>query len=129
MDNPPLLVTEGLTKHFRISRGWLNRRAAIVRAVDDVSLHIEKGETLALVGESGSGKTTTAKLILRLIEPTSGRVVFNGQPVFALRGVELRRLRKELQVIFQDPRASLNPRKTIFEILRDPVLLHGMASK
>lgn len=129
MNSSPLLVAEGLTKHFRVSRGVLNRRAYLVRAVDDVSLHIETGETLALVGESGSGKTTTAKLVLRLIEPSAGRVTFDGQDVLALRGIELRRLRKHMQVIFQDPRASLNPCKTIFEILRDPLLLHGIASK
>ena len=128
MNNSALLSVEGLTKHF-VPRGMFDRRAVIVRAVDDVSLHIEPGETVALVGESGSGKTTTAKLILRLIEPTAGHIIFNGEDVWMLRGSALRRLRKEMQVIFQDPRASLNPRKTIFEILRDPLLLHGLASK
>ncbi len=129
MNSSPLLVAEGLTKSFRVSHGVLNRRASLVCAVDDVSLHIETGETLALVGESGSGKTTTAKLVLRLIEPSAGRVTFDGQDVLGLRGIELRRLRKTMQVIFQDPRASLNPRKTIFEILRDPLLLHSITSK
>ncbi|MCL4459244.1 MAG: ATP-binding cassette domain-containing protein [Chloroflexi bacterium] len=124
-----MLIAEGLTKHFRMSSGFLNRRPSLVRAVDDVSLEIGTTETLALVGESGSGKTTTARLILRLIEPTAGRVLFQGQDVHALRGMPLRRFRKDVQVIFQDPRAALNPRRTVFEILRDPLLLHGLASQ
>ncbi len=125
----PLLVAQGLTKHFEIASGIFNRQPRVVHALDDVCLEIGPGETLALVGESGSGKTTTGRLILRLIEPTAGTVRFDGRDIFSLRGDELRRFRKDVQVIFQDPRASLNPRKTVLSILRDPLLLHGLAPR
>ncbi len=112
-----LLEVEGLTKHFRT-------RAGSVRAVDGVSFSIGRGETLALVGESGCGKSTTARLVLRLIEPTSGRVCFDGQDITALGGGAMRHLRRRMQIVFQDPFASLNPRMTVGDTLLEPLQIH-----
>ncbi len=105
-----LLEVGDLTKHFPIRRGVLSSISGWVRAVDGVSLRIAPGETLALVGESGSGKTTTGRCILRLLEPTSGSVVFDGVDLLALKPRAMRRMRRQVQVIFQDPYGSLNPR-------------------
>ncbi|WP_158742597.1 ABC transporter ATP-binding protein [Acidisphaera sp. L21] len=113
-----LLEANDLTKHFRT-------RSGLVRAVDGVSFSLARGETLALVGESGCGKSTTARLVLRLIEPTSGGVTFEGQDITNIPSGELRRLRRRMQIVFQDPFASLNPRMTVGDTLDEPLLIHG----
>jgi oligopeptide/dipeptide ABC transporter ATP-binding protein len=124
---PPLLVVRHLTKHFPVRAGWFGPPAQVVRAVDGVSFTVMAGETLALVGESGSGKTTTGRAILRLIEPTSGSVHFGGQDVLALNAPSLRALRREMQIVFQDPFGSLNPRLTIGAAIREGVVVHRLA--
>lgn len=124
---PPLLRVVDLKKHFPVSGGFLGRTTAWVRAVDGISFEIRAGETLGLVGESGSGKTTTGRLLLRLIPATGGRVYFDGKDVFALPAAELRRLRRDMQIVFQDPYASLNPRMTVGEIVEEPLAIHGVA--
>jgi oligopeptide transport system ATP-binding protein len=115
----PLLRAERLVKHFRGG----------IQAVDDVSFEVHPGETFALVGESGCGKSTTGRLVLRLIEPTSGKVWFDGRELSALGERELRSLRREMQVIFQDPYSSLNPRMTVGAMLAEPLFLHGLAKQ
>jgi oligopeptide transport system ATP-binding protein len=111
-----LLRAERLVKHFKA-----------IRAVDDVSFEVEEGQTLALVGESGCGKSTVGRLLLRLIEPTSGKVWFGGRDLFSLPEREVRSLRREMQIIFQDPYGSLNPRMTVGDMLEEPLMLHGLA--
>ena len=123
----PLLRVEGLVKHFPVRAGLFGRKA-LVRAVDGVSFDLDRGETLALVGESGCGKSTTGRLILRLIEATAGRVRFDGQDLQALDANALRAARGAMQIIFQDPNASLNPRMTVGQALEEPLLLHGLAA-
>jgi len=123
-----LLRVESLVKHFPVRRGAFGRTSGMVRAVDGVSFDVAAGETLALVGESGCGKSTTGRLLLRLIEPTSGRVWFDGRDVFALSEPQMRELRGAMQIIFQDPFASLNPRMTIGQTLEEPLALHGLAA-
>ena len=113
-----LLQATGLAKHFRT-------RSGLVRAVDGVSFSLARGETVALVGESGCGKSTTARLVLRLIEPTAGSVQFEGQDITSLPGAQLRRLRRRMQIVFQDPFASLNPRMTVGDTLDEPLRIHG----
>ena len=130
----PLLRVAGLQKLFPIRKGFLKRTAGYVRAVDGVSFHIDEGETLGLVGESGCGKTTTARCVLRAIEPTAGEIfmrVANGSVVELgrLRPAELRALRREMQMIFQDPFTSLNPRMTLLDLVGEPLLVHGMKSR
>ena len=121
----PLLRVDQLVKHFPVRSGlW---RKAHVHAVDDVSFEIEAGETLALVGESGCGKSTTGRLVLRLLEPTSGEVHFEGRDLLALGDRDLRAARRALQIIFQDPYGSLNPRMTVGQMLDEPLMLHGIA--
>ena len=123
----PLLEVENLTRHFTVERGLLfSRTAGEVRAVDGVSFALARGETLALVGESGCGKSTTARLVLRLIEPTAGSVRFEGQDITAMTGEPLRALRKRMQIVFQDPFASLNPRMTVGETLEEPLIVHAI---
>ena len=122
-----LLRVEGLVKHFPVRRGWLGGDGAVVHAVDDVSFALAAGETLALVGESGCGKSTTGRLVLRLLEPTAGKVWFEGRDLFALDDRAMRSERRALQIIFQDPYASLNPRMTVGQTLEEPLALHGLA--
>jgi oligopeptide/dipeptide ABC transporter ATP-binding protein len=122
----PLVEAEGLVKHFAVRSGAvLGRETGQVRAVDGVSFTIAEGETLGLVGESGSGKSTTGRLVLRLIEPTAGRVRFAGTDVLALDAEALRKLRARMQIIFQDPFGALNPRKTVEAIVAEPLLIQG----
>jgi len=123
----PLLEVRDLTKHFPIRKGLLSRTVGHVRAVDGISFDLFAGETLGLVGESGCGKTTTGRCILRLIEPTSGAVRFAGRSVLGLGSRELRSLRREMQIVFQDPYSSLNPRLTIGSMLAEPLAIHGLA--
>lgn len=122
----PLLQVEHLCKYFPVTGGILSRARGEVRAVDDVSFTLNRGETLSLVGESGSGKTTTGRCILRLIEPSSGSVTFDGQDVLSLNTRELRALRKRMQIIFQDPYSSLNPRLTVSATLSEAIGAHGL---
>ena len=122
-----ILDVRSLKKYFPIRSGLLSRVSGQVRAVDDVSFTIERGETLSLVGESGCGKTTTSRCILRAITPTSGEILFKGQDITKLQRKELRPLRRQMQMIFQDPFSSLNPRMTISEIIGEPLLVNGMA--
>jgi oligopeptide transport system ATP-binding protein len=123
-----LLEVHHLVKHFPIRRGVFSRVSGWVRAVDGVSLRIAPGETLALVGESGSGKTTTGRCILRLLEPTSGRVRFDGTDLLALPPRDMRRMRRRIQVIFQDPYGSLNPRMRVGTIVREPLDVHRIGA-
>jgi len=127
MTGTPLLEVAGLTRHYAVRGGLLRGRSAgVVRAVDGVSFSLARGETFGLVGESGCGKSTLARLVLRLIEPTGGTVRFDGQDITALDGERLRRLRRHMQIIFQDPFGSLNPRMTVGEIVEEPLLVHGI---
>jgi oligopeptide/dipeptide ABC transporter ATP-binding protein len=117
----------GLTKHFPITRGIIfQRRIGAVQAVDGVDLDIHAGETLGIVGETGCGKSTTARLIMRLLDATSGEIAFDGRDVTHLKGTALKAMRREMQIIFQDPQSSLNPRKTIGSIIGEPFSIHGM---
>ena len=126
--NVPLLSVENVTKHFPVRRGILRRVTGAVQAVTDISFALRPGETLAVVGESGCGKSTAGRTILRLQEPTSGRVLLNGRDIFALAPAELRAARRDMQMIFQDPFGSLNPRMTVREVIAEPLRLHGIAS-
>jgi oligopeptide/dipeptide ABC transporter ATP-binding protein len=122
----PLVKVERLCKYFPVRRGLFARVRQWVKAVDDVSFTIGKGETLGLVGESGCGKTTVGRTLLRLIPATSGRVLFDGRPILDLPRSELRPLRKRMQIIFQDPYGSLNPRMTVGSAVAEPLRIHGM---
>ncbi|MBM3596638.1 MAG: dipeptide ABC transporter ATP-binding protein [Alphaproteobacteria bacterium] len=127
MTDPVLIEARGLTKHFPLRKGFiLGRNLGTVRAVDGVDFDIRTGETLALVGESGCGKSTTGRLLLRLVEPTAGSIRYKGEDVAALAGEALRARRRDLQIIFQDPVGSLNPRMTVGEILAEPLVIHGI---
>ena len=122
----PLLRAERLVKHFPVRTGLFGRARGAVQAVDDISFELYPGETLALVGESGCGKSTAGKLLLRLIEPTSGRVWFQDRDLQSASAKEIRSLRREMQIIFQDPYGSLNPRMTVGDMLEEPLRLHGL---
>ncbi len=124
----PLLDVRNLVKEFSRSRGWWGR-PTVARAVDSVSFSIEPGETFGLVGESGSGKTTTGRCILRLVEPTSGEVRFQDRDVLALSREELRRMRRDMQIVFQDPYSSLNPRMRARSIVEEPLIIHKLGTK
>lgn len=123
-----LLQVRGLTKHFDVRRGVLRRVVGQVQAVSDVSFDVKAGETLAVVGESGCGKSTIGRAVLRLVEPTAGQVTLEGDDVLSLGPDALRAMRRRMQIIFQDPFASLNPRMTVSETLTEPLVLHGLAT-
>jgi oligopeptide transport system ATP-binding protein len=123
----PLLQLDGVTKHYPVKKGIiLQKQIGSVRAVDGISFKLMPGETLALVGESGCGKSTTARLAMRLIEPTAGTIRYDGTDITHASKKQLRRLRREVQIVFQDPYASLNPRMTVQELLAEPMLVHGI---
>ncbi|MEN8693050.1 MAG: dipeptide ABC transporter ATP-binding protein [Desulfobacterales bacterium] len=127
--NDDLVEARNLVKYYPIRGGVFLKEVAAVKAVDDVSLTIRSGETMGLVGESGCGKTTFGRAILRLEEPTAGEVIFKGRNLLACDSKEMRGLRKQMQIIFQDPFSSLNPRKTIAQIIGEPLLVHGMKNR
>ncbi|PVE20508.1 oligopeptide ABC transporter ATP-binding protein [Microvirga sp. KLBC 81] len=119
--NGPLLKVENLTKHYPLGAGFLNKTVPVVRAVEDVSFSVEAGETLCIVGESGCGKSTVARLLMRLVNPTGGRVLIDGIDIASLKTHELRASRRRMQMVFQDPYSSLNPRLTAGQIITEPV--------
>ena len=123
----PLVEVRDLSKHFPVRSGLLSRRTGAVHAVDGVSFTLRRGECMGLVGESGSGKTTVGRLLLRLLEPTGGQVLFEGRDVAGADGEELRALRRQMQMIFQDPYSSLNPRMTVEQMIREPLAIHRLA--
>lgn len=127
--NTPLLELQDIVKHFPVTGGMLLRQIASVRAVDGVNLEIREGETLGLVGESGCGKSTLGRLILRLEEPTSGDILFRGESILGYDKGQMRALRREMQIIFQDPFSSLNPRKNVAHIIGEPLYVHGMTNR
>ena len=126
-DGEALVQVRDLVKHFPITKGiFLQHKVGAVQAVDGVSFDVRRGETLGIVGETGSGKSTTARLVTRLLEPTSGEIRFDGQDITRVKGSKLKSVRREMQMIFQDPYSSLNPRKTIGSIVAEPFAIHGL---
>jgi len=121
-----ILHVEDLKMHFPIKRGVIQRTVGYVHAVDGVTFDIYRGETLGLVGESGCGKTTAGRTILQLYKPTAGQIVFEGKDLVKLKNEEMRQIRRKIQMIFQDPYASLNPRMTVEEIISEPLLVHNI---
>jgi oligopeptide/dipeptide ABC transporter ATP-binding protein len=124
-----LLRVEDLVKHFPIKAGILKRTVGQVRAVDGVTLSVKPGETLGVVGESGCGKTTLGRTIMKLIEPTSGSIVYDGRDITTLKRKQMRAIRRDIQIVFQDPYASLNPRMTVRDIVSEPLRIHGLYSR
>lgn len=124
-----LLEVNGLKKYFPITGGLLGRKQGEVKAVDDVSFYVKKGETLGIVGESGCGKSTTGRLLMRLIEASDGKVIFEDKEITSMSKSELRKTRRDIQMVFQDPYASLNPRHSIEQILEEPLIVHGIGTK
>ncbi len=130
MSDTPLLEVTGLSKHFPVRKGVVFERTVdVVKAVDDVSFSLDAGRTLGLVGESGSGKSTTGYAVLQLLRPTAGSVRFDGHELTRLGRGALRRLRRELQIVFQDPYSSLNPRMTVGNIVGEPLVVHGIGTR
>lgn len=127
-NNDALIHIDDLVMHFPIYRGVVRRQVGAVHAVDGISFDIKKGETLGLVGESGCGKSTTGRAILQLYRPTSGQVIFDGVDLIELKGEDLRKMRRKMQMIFQDPYASLNPRMTVADIVGEPLMVHNVAN-
>src|SRR5215469_14784651 len=126
-DGTPLIQVRNLVKHFPITQGVVfQKQIGAVKAVDDISFDVMKGETLGIVGETGCGKSTTARLIVRLLEPTSGQIVFNGEDIAGRSGEELKAYRREMQMIFQDPYSSLNPRRRVGSIIAEPFAIRGL---
>lgn len=123
-----LVATEKLSKYYPIGRGLFSRGDRVLRAVDDVSIRVRRGETLGLVGESGCGKSTLGRMLLRLVDPTYGRIVYDGRDIAKLGASELRPLRRKMQIIFQDPYSSLNPRMTVREIVAEAIRIHRLAA-
>ena len=121
-----ILSVRNLVKYFPVTKGVISRVVGQVHAVDDISFSIHRGETFSLVGESGCGKSTTGRVILRLIEPTSGLVNFDGQDILASKGDALRKIRRQMQIVFQDPLASLNPRMSVGQLVSEPLKVHGL---
>lgn len=128
-DNNVLVRVDNLVKHFPIMRGLFQKQVGAVRAVDGLSFEVKRGETLGLVGESGCGKSTTGRAVLQLYRPTSGNVHFDGTDLTKIKSEELRAMRRKMQMIFQDPYASLNPRMTVGEIVREPLIVHNVATE
>ena len=128
-DNAPVLEVRDLKKHFPIKKGLLRRTVGHVYAVDGITFTINQGETLGLVGESGCGKTTAGRAVLRLIEPSSGSVKVEGREITGLSKAEMRPYRRQMQIVFQDPFSSLNPRMTAGDIVGEPLLVHGVANR
>lgn len=127
--NEPLLQVENLKKYYPINGGKFGSVSETVRAVDGVSFTVNEGETLGIVGESGCGKSTTGRMIMRLIEPTEGKIIFQNRNIMELTKREMRKARKDIQMIFQDPFASLNPRHTVGHIIEEPMIVHRMGDK
>lgn len=121
-----LVRLENLKKYYPVKKGVLGQKKQFVKAVDDLSLEVYEGEVLGIVGESGCGKSTTGKLIARLIEPSEGKILFQGKDISRFKRSEMRSIRKDMQVVFQDPYASLNPRMTVGEIIAEPLVVHGL---
>jgi ABC-type glutathione transport system ATPase component len=124
MNREVVLKAENLVKYYPIKAGVLRRTVGQVKAVDGVSFELYKGETLGIVGESGCGKSTLGRMLMRLEEPTAGKLTFDGVDVYSQTGPEMRRLRRDIQIVFQDPYTSLNPRKTVGDIVGEPFEIH-----
>ncbi|MBE0452018.1 MAG: ATP-binding cassette domain-containing protein, partial [Clostridia bacterium] len=127
--NEKILEVRDIKKYFPIKGGFLQKTVANVKAVDGVSFDVLRGETIGLVGESGCGKSTLGRTIVRLYEPTEGEIIFNGKDISGLRGNDLKHLRQQMQLIFQDPYSSLNPRINVMNLVGEAMIAHGLAKK